>query len=112
MVVGYNIKYKEEHPNMQLKLKTSTTPKSRDNLYLYNNKFYIYTGIEGHRISILTSEFEELNDQSLSSILNILAHSTKDEEEYKVLCHMSDMAYSLEDKIEKLKDEVEYYYLG
>lgn len=90
---------------MQLKLLTSTTPKSRDNLYLHNNKFYLYTGIEG-------SEFEELNDQSLSSILNILAHSTKDEEEYKVLCHMSDMAYSLEEKIEKLKDEVEYYYLG
>lgn len=39
-------------------------------------------------------------------------NSTKDEEEYKVLCHMSDMAYELEDKIEKLKDEVEYYYLG
>lgn len=97
---------------MQLKLLTSTTPKSRDNLYLHNNKFYIYTGIEDRIVSTLTSEFKELNDQSLSNILNILAHSTKDEEEYKVLCHMSDMAYTLEDKIEKLKDEVEYYYLG
>lgn len=97
---------------MQLKLLTSTTPKSREDLYLYNNKFYIYTGIEEQIVSTLTSEFEELNDQSLSNILNILAHSTKDEEEYRVLCHMSDMAYSLEDKIKELKekvDEVEYY---
>lgn len=94
---------------MQLKLLTSTAPKSREDLYLHNGKIYQYVGLEEQIVQILTHEFVELQDQSLSNILNIMAHITEDEEEYEVLCELSDKAYYLEERIKKLNEELEEY---
>lgn len=87
----------------------SEKPKSRENLYLHNGKIYQYVGLEEQIVQILTNEFVELQDQSLSNILNIMAHITEDEEEYKVLCELSDKAYHLEDRIKKLNEELDEY---
>lgn len=59
-----------------------------DNITIKNNKLY-YNDIE----------------QDLSDILNILAHSTKNNELYKILCVLSDKAYDLENKISNTEDD-------
>lgn len=80
----------------------SEEQKSRRNLYLHYGKIYQYVGLEGEI-------FVELQDQRLSNILNIMAHITEDEEEYKVLCELSDKAYHLEERIKKLSEELDGY---
>lgn len=85
----------------------SDEPKSKENLYLHNGKIYQYVGLEGGLVQILTNDFIELQDQSLSNILNLMAHTTEDEEEYKALCEMSDMAYDLIENFRRIQDEVE-----
>lgn len=87
----------------------SEEPKSPNNLYLHNGKLYQYVGLDGEIVQILTQDFIELQDQSLSNILNIMAHITEDEEEYKVLCELSDKAYHLEERIKRLSEELEEY---
>lgn len=74
---------------MQIKPLISEKPKSKENLYLYNGKIYQYVGEEGKVIEELTDEFKETT-VDLADLLNIMAHITEDEEEYKVLCELSD----------------------
>ena len=94
---------------MQIKPLISSTPKkSKENLYLHNGKIYQYTGEEGKVIEELTDEFKETT-VDLSNILNLMAHITEDEKEYKVLCELSDKAYHLEGRIKKLNEELDEY---
>lgn len=92
---------------MQIKPLISSTPtKSKENLYLYDGKIYQYVGLEGKVIEELTDEFKETT-VDLADLLNLMAHTTEDEEEYKVLCEMSDMAYDLIENFRRIQDEVE-----
>lgn len=84
----------------------SDEPKSKENLYLHKGKIYQYTGEEGKVIEELTDEFKETT-VDLADLLNLMAHTTEDEEEYKVLCEMSDMAYDLIENFRRIQDEVE-----
>lgn len=84
----------------------SDEPKSKENLYLHKGKIYQYTGEEGKVIEKLTDEFKETT-VDLADLLNLMAHITEDEEEYKVLCEMSDMAYDLIENFRRIQDEVE-----
>lgn len=92
--------------NTNIKPLTSSTPKSKENLYLYKGKIYQYTGEEGKIIEELTEEFKETT-LDLADLLNTMAHTTEDEEEYRVLCEMSDMAYNLIGTIARLKEELD-----
>lgn len=86
----------------------SDEPKSKENIYLHKGKIYQYTGEEGKVIEELTDEFKETT-VDLADLLNLMAHTTEDEKEYKVLCELSDKAYHLEERIKKLNEELDEY---